>query len=350
MPTAVIQREAAVVRFLSHKLQVFSLPDSGGRETLLREMPLHDVERVVLSEAVRLSSSAVSALLRAGAPVQLFTRTGRYLGGFLPAEKPHGATRLLQYRRVQEPKFVLRIAGKIVSAKLYNQRRVLQRLRLGRRRVAEGGEGQPPLDLEAVQSAEQRIGALMDRVRSAADLEELLGLEGAAAAAYYPAWARFLPPEFPFERRSTRPPLNPVNACVSFGATVLYAEAVAAIHARGLDPALGVYHVSANDRWSLALDFIEPFRPALVEALALDLFSHRMVDSRCFERREDGGVFLNESGRRKFFLQYEARMEREFLSEAVGCRTTLRRELERQALMFKAALEDRDAFEPFLIN
>ena len=65
--------------------------------------------------------------------------------------------------------------------------------------------------------------------------------------------AQFLPPEFPFERRSSRPPGNPVNACISFGSALVYQEVVAAIHLRGLDPGLGLLHQTENDRWSLAL-------------------------------------------------------------------------------------------------
>jgi len=87
----------------------------------------------------------------------------------------------------------------------------------------------------------------------------------------------------------------------------------------------------------------------VVEALALDLFSHQILNEQHFEPK-NGGVYLNEEGRKKFILQYERRMERQFLSESAGHRTTLRQQLENQAVMFKSALEKRDAFEPFLIN
>ena len=94
---------------------------------------------------------------------------------------------------------------------------------------------------------------------------------------------------------------------------------------------------------------MEPFRPVLVEALALDLFSRGMVKAEHFEER-NGGVFLNPEGRKKYFLQYERRMERQFMSEAIGHRTSLRQQLENQAVLFKRALEDEDVFEPFLMN
>ena len=123
-----------------------------------------------------------------------------------------------------------------------------------------------------------------------------------------------------------------MNACISFGATLVYNEMVAFIHAHGLDPALGLLHATEDGRWSLALDLIEPFRPALVEALTLDLFSHQIVCGEHFKSK-NGGTYLNDDGRRRFILQYERRMERQFMSEAVGHRTTLRQQVEQQAVM-----------------
>ena len=202
---------------------------------------------------------------------------------------------------------------------------------------------------ETPHSALDWLDALFAPISRSQTLDELRGYEGASTARYFQAWAAFLPEDFPFERRSTRPPLNSVNACISFGATLLYSEAVAFLHAHGLDPALGLLHSTEDGRWSLALDLLEPFRPVLVEALALDLFSHQILTADHFEPR-NGGTYLNEAGRKKFFLQYERRMERQFLSEAAGHRTTLRQQLEHQAVMYKSALEDAAKFQPFLMN
>jgi CRISPR-associated protein Cas1 len=108
-------------------------------------------------------------------------------------------------------------------------------------------------------------------------------------------------------------------------------------------------HRTEDGRWSLALDLMEPFRPVLVEALALDLFSHQILRTEHFEPKH-GGVYLSAEGRRRYFLQYERRMERQFNSEYAGHRTTLRQQLEQQAVMYKASLEIPEKFEPFLMN
>ncbi|MCL5098291.1 MAG: CRISPR-associated endonuclease Cas1 [Candidatus Omnitrophica bacterium] len=373
MPTAVINQSDVRVHLTGERLQVYGHNPESERDEVLREIPLRDLDRLIISESVHLTTPALGAILRAAIPIQVFSWSGSYLGGFLPAQNNHGLSRLQQYRRTLEPDFVLTMAGRIVTAKLYNQRRVLQRLAAGHAEPDPPGDtaSSPAVQSEStthpqsptvptdpaqiqnpkseIQAALQWLDSLFASIRASKSIDELRGYEGAATARYFQTWAGFLPSEFPFERRSTRPPLNPVNACISFGSTLIYNEAVAFIHAHGLDPALGMLHATEDGRWSLALDLMEPFRPVLVEALALDLFSHQVLNAQHFEPRK-GGVYLNEQGRKKFFLQYERRLERQFLSECIGHRTTLRQQLENQAVMFKSALEDPGKFEPFLIN
>ncbi len=359
MPSAIINQPHARVQLTGERLEVH-VRDEEGEYHRQRQIPLRDLDRLIIGDTVHLTSAALAALLKAALPIQVFSWQGKFLGGFLPAQNQHGLSRLRQYQRTLEPEFARRIAGRLITAKLYNQRRALQRLAASRGWLRTGERGDLPAPEDAPAAAETEtaravradLAWLDGRFRdleTATTIDELRGYEGATTARYFTAWARCLPADFPFERRSTRPPRNPVNACISFGATLLYGEATAFCHAHGLDPALGTLHATTNGRWSLALDLIEPFRPLLVEALALDLFSHQILGAGHFETR-DGGVFLNEPGRRKFFLQYERRMERQFLSEAVGHRTTLRQQLEQQAVMYKTALERPDAFEPLLMN
>lgn len=345
MPTACLNHPGSRVHLVSERLEVRGPNLDTGREELLREIPLRDLERVVMLESVQVSSAALAALLRAEIPVSVLGWNGRFLGAFQPASNSHGMARVRQYRRTLETDFALEMARRSVAAKLYKQRRVLQRLAASRD-AGQSAEGELRAEVRETLDWLESFFASMKRSQG---LDELRGCEGASTARYFQTWARFLPPEFPFERRSTRPPLNPVNARISFGATLLYSEMSSFVQAHGLDAALGLLHATENGRWSLALDLLEPFRPVLVEALALDLFSHGIVSGLHFESR-DGGVFLNEEGRKRFFLQYERRMERQFMSEAAGHRTTLRQQLENQAVLYKAALEEPARYEPFLMN
>lgn len=334
MPTACITTADCSVRLVSERLHVRGR-DASGASTLLREIPLRDLDRVLAVESTQFSGEALAALLRRDIPVAFLGWNGRFLGAFHPAGPAHGAWRLRHYQSQLDPSFARTVAGRIVAAKIYNQRRVLQRMAANR-----GQSVAPALDA---------LGAILNDLGRASGVDGIRGYEGAAAARYFAQWADFLPAEFPFVRRSTRPPLNPVNACLSFGSVLVYNEMTSYLHAHGLDPALGILHVTSDSRWSLALDLMEPFRPVLVEALALDLFTHQILQEKHFQPHK-GGIHLNDEGRKKYIVQYERRMERQFMSESVGHRTTLRQQLEAQATLFKSGLADLARFEPFLMN
>jgi CRISPR-associated protein Cas1 len=340
MPTACIQQPGSKITLESERLVVSYADDEGVARK--RDIPLRDLDRIILADCVSITSLALTEALRRSIPVSMVDARGRFLGAFHPATPDHGAARICHYQRTLDPVFSQTIARKIIVAKIYNQRRLIQRVAANRK-----AEDKPVSTAVAV--ALDALDRTMNNAGKAENLESLRGYEGLSAARYFSAWASLLPENFPFVRRSTRPPLNPVNAVLSFTSTLIYHEMHSYIHAHGLDPALGLLHTTENGRWSLALDLMEPFRPVLGEALTLDLFSHKMLNESHFEPN-DGGIYLNKIGRGKLILQYEKRMERQFMSEAVGHRTTLRQQLENQVILLKSALDRPDIFEPFLMN
>lgn len=335
MPAAYVETDFAWVRLRGERLAVFSPKDEDPSDDLLMEIPLVDLERLCVREHVQLTTEALCELLRRGIPVAYVDWKGDCLGLSLPPPGDDALTRQRQYQRAAEPDFALALTRTVLTAKLHNQVRLLQRLDAARPRLPEGA-------LAPVQS-------MLARVPAAPDLDTARGCEGAAAAAYYPLWAQFLPAAFPFERRSARPPHNPVNACLSYAATLIYRDLVALLHLRGLDPGPGALHVTEAGRWSLALDLMEPFRPALAEALTLRLFSHQVLQAGDFEPAR-GGIYLTAGGRRTLIEHYERRLAREFYSEALGRRTTLRQALTDAVLSYKAALADPAAFTAFRLN
>lgn len=254
--TAYIEKDRAKIRLDGDTLiVVVSSTDHEEREEVVSRIPLHQLERLILYETVQVTSQALCHLMRKGIPVLFVDWRGRSLGHFSSPAKSMGAARLRQYKICTDPKLSLAMAASLVDAKLFNQIRLVQRC-----------QGNRPLLTE---SDLDRLSGFRDGVRGVRDVETLMGVEGAGTAFYFQAWSRFLPEEYPFEKRSTRPPLNAVNACISFGSTLIYNELAAIIQQRGLDPGLGILHATEDGRWSLALDLMEPFRPAIIEALTL---------------------------------------------------------------------------------
>lgn len=333
MPVLSIQTPRAQVSLRSERLAVLC-PETGD-QPLKSEVPLGELERAVFAEGVLVSAPALCELLKRQIPVTFLAWNGRLLGSFEPPSPPRGGARMLQYQIASNPSASLRLAIKFVHAKIANGRRLLQRLDANHHRLQ-------PSVFEVLEGRER--GAV-----HATDLPSLLGSEGAAAAVFYEAWSQFLPGDFPFGQRGTRPPTNPVNACLSYLSALVYGELLTACVVRGLDPAIGCLHQPEDGRWSLPLDLMEPFRPALVEALTLRLFSHRILQQRHFEAH-GRGVWLTRDGRRTLIQHYEQRVQREFLSEHVGCRTTLRQQLQHAAVQFKLALAQPETYAPFRVN
>ena len=342
MPSVFLTTAGVRVSLVSERLRVELPPaerngndDSPGAPGY-KDIPLSEVERVILHETVSLTIPALGELMRRDIPVVLAAGDGRVLGLCQPPA-PHSTARLAQYHRAGDPAFGLALAINWVEAKILNSRRVLQRLAANRD------------DLEITPQL-LALQTLAENSLNAGSTETLRGYEGTAAGRYFECFGSFFPPENPFERRSRRPPHNPPNAVLSYAYTLLGAEAEASLHAIGLDPAIGFYHEPSDRRASLALDIIEPFRAPLADAMAIDLFSHGILHPVSHFTPQNGGIYLNSEGRRRFFTAYERRMDREYNSEQKGLRTTIRRELQRQCQLVKQSVLEGEPFEPFLMN
>jgi len=339
MPTLWITSRQTKASLVSERIEITPVSESSELEES-RSIPLIDVELVVIGHDTKISAPLIRQLMKRKIPIVFLDYTSQVIGQFLPPPSPRGNTRVRQYELATKlDETIPGIITPLIAAKIYNQRRTIQRLALNRSLS------------EKFAFLYRRFGSLMERLHHPVNAhpDKILGLEGTASADFYSAWATFLPEDSPFERRSRRPPLNPVNACISFGSTLIYHEMLAACFAAGLDPALGHLHATTDKRWSLALDFVEPFRPVIVEALTLDLFSRTILGADHFEPHE-GGVYLNSDGRRKFILQYEKRLERYFHSEHLGHRSNLRQIMRGTPLQYKNHITEGAEFSPFRMN
>lgn len=335
MPTLCLTTPGTRAHLIGERLRI-EPPPVDDVPAAPRDVLLADIERVVVSDRCTLTLRAIGEFLRREIPIVVTSGDVHVLGMCLPPAR-HSAVRLAQYRMAGDGTFCIAMAIALVEAKILNSRRVLQRLAANRE---EAEVAHTLVSLERLASETTR----------AVSLDVLRGYEGTAAGKYFEAYGSFFPDACPFERRSRRPPHNAPNAILSYAYTLLAAEAESALHATGLDPAIGFLHETADRRASLALDLIEPFRAPVADAMALDLLSHcTLHHAKHFESR-DAGVYLNPEGKKRFFVAYERRMEREFTSEQHGRRTSLRREIYNQALGIKNALLSGEPFLPFLMN
>jgi len=117
----------------------------------------------------------------------------------------------------------------------------------------------------------------------------------------------------------------------------------------GIEPGWGFLHEPEDRKPSLSLDLLEPFRSPLCDALVLDMLNHKRFGEDDFEYK-DGGFFLKRGSRRKVFLAYEQRMEREFNYEVYNYRTTLRSIIKETVQHLKKVFMERVDIVPFKMN
>jgi len=158
----------------------------------------------------------------------------------------------------------------------------------------------------------------------AESIEEIMGHEGMASREYFRAWRELLGGDWGFTSRQRRPPPDPANAMLSFGYTLLTAEAVAALAAAGLDPAVGFLHQARWGRPDLTLDIMEEFRPLVVDAVVMRCATTGIVRPEEFETVPDQGCRMNPRARHAFLAAYEHRMLTLFAHEPSGRRVSYR--------------------------
>lgn len=278
-------------------------------------VPFHMLASVVAFGAILITPPLIGACAAAGITLVLLDRAGRFQARVEGPTSGNVLLRRAQYRTSDTPEAIVR---GFVFGKISNQRSVLAR---ALRDHGEGWEAGVRDEVEAV------IGRLAPLLRAVglgrARLDELRGMEGEAARLYFSVFGRLLrstDPEIRFSGRSRRPPLDPVNALLSFLYTLLVHDCRSALEGVGLDPAVGFLHRDRPGRPSLALDLMEELRPVLADRLALALFNRRQLRARDFDHLDGGAVMLGDEGRKTVLAAWVQRKKEErrhpFLDES----------------------------------
>lgn len=269
-------------------------------------VPLHMLGGVVVFGGIFVSPPLIGALARAGITLVLLDRRGRFEARVEGPVSGNVLLRRAQYRASDRPDEIVR---SIVSAKIANQRAVLQRA------LRDHGEGMVAERRAAVESVVDRLERILRRVAFTNEgTEALRGAEGEAANSYFAVFGDLIrapDADIRFNGRSRRPPLDPVNALLSFLYMLLTHDCRSAAESVGLDPAVGFLHRDRPGRPSLALDLMEELRPVMADRLALSLINRRQVRSGDFETRDGGAVLLTETGRKTVLTAWQERKKEE---------------------------------------
>jgi len=310
---------------------------------ILRRVPLHNLEGIVTFGYIGASPALIGACAERGIALTFLTTSGRFLANVCGIERGNVKLRKTQYKLSDNEVDGLHIAKNMLVGKLYNSRWVLERaIRDHALRI----------DVNRVSHAAKQISNTIPLLRQAKASGELFGLEGEAASRYFGAFDELIlqnKKHFFFHSRSRRPPLDNVNAMLSFVYTLLEGDVTAALCAVGLDPYMGFLHKTRPGRRSLALDLMEELRSPLADRFVLTLVNTKQVDPSGFVQKENGAVLMRDETRKDFLAAWQTRksekLSHPFLKEKIEWGLVAHT----QALLLARTLRgDLDEYPPFL--
>lgn len=281
---------------------------------------------------VQVTTQALVELLDHGIELAILSQSGKLRGQLTPPKAKNVVLRMRQYEVAQQGSFRLAIAREIVRAKIENTVAVVRRFRVNH----------PETDDP---KAEAAIAHALGQIEAAASLPSLLGIEGSAAAAYFPLLAAMVPGDLRPAHRDRRPPHDPFNALLSFGYVLAGNEIQSLLDAMGFDPYVGFLHELDYGRPSLALDLLEEFRPAFVDRLSVALLNRQILRRSDFTSDPEHGVTLRRESLATYFHAYEEGLRAPLTTE--GEETTLRGAFRRQAERLARALRGEEAYRGF---
>jgi CRISPR-associated protein Cas1 len=279
------------------------------------QIPVHTLGGVVCFGGVGFSPALLGLCAEHGVAVSFLTESGKFLARVNGPVSGNVLLRREQYRRADDPRAAAEIARTIVAAKVANSRGVI--LRALRDHPDSAGA-------EELRATAGRLDASLRRLSEPAPLDSVRGLEGEAAQAYFSTFDHLIVTQkesFRFAGRNRRPPLDAVNALLSFLYTLLRHDIAASLEGVGLDPAVGFLHRDRPGRPGLALDLMEELRPVLADRLALSLINRQQVKPEGFQMTESGAVMMTDDTRKEVIVAYQKRKQEEiqhpFLEEKI---------------------------------
>ncbi|MBM4152384.1 MAG: type I-C CRISPR-associated endonuclease Cas1 [Kiritimatiellaceae bacterium] len=312
------------------------------KENRLR-LPIHTLDGIVCFGAVSMSPFLMHHCAENNVAVSFLSEYGKFLARVQGPVAGNVLLRREQYRQADQPDASSAIVRSLLIGKLSNSRAVLRR---ALRDHSEKTEVQP------LEKAQSRLTQYLQRLEQPRPVEELRGIEGEAAASYFSAFPQLITVNdeaFAFTGRNRRPPMDPVNALLSFVYTLLVHDCRSALEGVGLDPCVGYLHCDRPGRPSLALDLMEEFRAFLADRLVLSLINLRQIQAKDFHDSVGGAVTMTDEARKTVLTAWQKRKQDELTHTYLGetCKVGLLPHVQAQ-LLARHLRGDLDAYPPFI--
>ena len=262
-------------------------------------LPLHNLEGIVSFGYRGTSPALMGACADRNISLCYLTPQGKFLARVSGKIKGNVILREQQYASSQSEEKSLEIAKNCIIGKVHNARWVLERATR---------DHSMQIDVEKVKSASDKLRKSLELIKSCQSKEQLRGFEGEAASVYFGVLDELIlqqKKEFTFQGRNKRPPLDHVNALLSFVYTLLTNTITSALETVGLDPCIGYLHTERPGRVSLSLDLIEELRAVLADRFVLSLINKKIISGKNFDKKENGAVLMDDELRRIVLTEWQ---------------------------------------------
>jgi CRISPR-associated protein Cas1 len=308
-------------------------------------VPLHNLEHIVYFGYPGASPALMGACAERNVGMSFLTPNGRFLARVTGKVKGNVLLRKKQYAVSEVAGESVPIAASFLLGKIANGRKVLERA------LRDHGL---LVDRQRLSQASSFLKETLTAIPTCQGVAELMAFEGSAAKIYFGVFDQLIlqqREDFMFNERTRRPPLDNMNALLSFLYVLLTNETASALEVVGLDPYVGFLHQDRPGRPSLALDLMEELRPVFADRLALSLVNRKQVTGMGFKQKESGGVLMDDDTRKTVLTAWQSRKQEEIVHPYLKERIAWGLVPHVQAMLLARFLRgDLDAYPPFFWN
>lgn len=273
---------------------------SEGKKQLGR-VPLHTLDSIFLFGYIGASPALMGKCAELNKQLVLLKPNGRFLAKITGKTYGNILLRRQQYRLCDNKEDKLKIAANIISAKIHNSKSVVLRA---------VNDHALRIDTEKFNHCSDMLKDASLKAFQCKNSSSLRGIEGEAANVYFSVFDEMIlqqKEDFFYKSRSRRPPMDNVNALLSFTYTMMTSMYVNALESVGLDPYCGVYHTERSGRCSLALDMVEELRSCFCDRFVLTVINKRIVTFKDFKKQENFSVLFTDDGKKKLLSAWQDR-------------------------------------------
>ena len=268
-------------------------------------IPMCNIEGIVSFNYLGASPQLMKHCTDNNIHISFISPSGRFLAGIVGKIHGNVLLRKKQYILSEDDEFCLSISKNIIASKIFNSRFEINRT------IRDYGD---KIDTKRLSFVSEHLKKSILLVKDSDNFNDLRGLEGEAARAYFSSFNDLIQQQkfdFAFYERSKRPPLDNVNALLSFGYSLLAHDVESALLSVGLDPYVGFFHTDRPGRISLALDIMEELRSFIVDRFVITLINLKILKAEHFLKKESEGVILTTEGRKTFLNEWQKKKQEE---------------------------------------